>query len=125
MKTKKYEGSCLCGETTYVAEGDPTNPHLCSCTMCQKSSGAPTVAWVDFSSENFQWSGKREPGVYQSSKNVQRYFCKNCGGALGAIEGNMVGITIASLNDPNLIIPNEQKHSYKDSKPLWWEVKIV
>ena len=124
MNTKKYEGGCLCGETTYVAEGEPINPHLCSCTMCQKSSGAPTVAWAAFPINKFKWNGKKEPGFYQSSQNVKRYFCKNCGGALATLEGEYVDITIASLNNPNLIVPNEQQHSYKESKPSWWEVKI-
>ena len=124
MKSEKYEGRCLCGETTYVAEGEPINPHLCSCTMCQKASGAPTVAWVAFPVNSFKWNGKREPGVYQSSENVQRYFCKNCGGALATIEGEHIDITIASLKNPNLIVPNAQQHSYKENKPCWWDVKI-
>ena len=47
-KITEYEGGCLCNETTFTARGEPSNPHLCSCTMCQKSSGAPTVAWVEF-----------------------------------------------------------------------------
>ena len=126
IKHKKYEGGCLCGETTYVAESDPINPHLCSCTMCQKSSGAPTVAWVSFTLKGFKWNGKNEPGLYQSSEGVQRCFCKNCGGALATLEDGSedICITIASLNNPNLILPDEQQHSYSDSKPLWWEVRI-
>lgn len=126
-KLQQHEGGCLCGETTYVAEGKYTNPHLCSCKMCQKSSGAPTVAWVEFPLDKFQWNGKREPGVYQSSQKIKRCYCKNCGGALATFEEGReyVDITICSLNDPNLIVPNENKHSYKASKPAWWELKIL
>src|SRR5579862_355858 len=70
----EYKGGCLCNETTYTAKGKPSNPHLCSCTMCQKSSGALTVAWVEFPLDTFQWNG-RKPGLYQSSEKTQRCFC--------------------------------------------------
>ena len=54
-----YEGGCLCGEMTYAVKSKPANPHLCSCTMCQKSSGAPTVAWVEFPLKSFEWKKKQ------------------------------------------------------------------
>ena len=58
------DGGCLCGETTFSARGEPTNPHLCSCTICQKSSGALTVAWVEFPQEAFTWVHKDMLGLY-------------------------------------------------------------
>ena len=124
-KITEYEGGCLCNETTFLAKGEPNNPHLCSCTMCQKSSGAPTVAWVDFALKDFEWT-KSQPNLYQSSEKTQRCSCKKCGGLLGALnEGSPnICITIASLKNPNLIVPGEQ-HSYKESAPSWWEPRIL
>jgi hypothetical protein len=121
-----FSGGCLCGDTTYVSYGEPSNPHLCSCTMCQKSSGALTVAWVEFPLDTFEWNGVRDPGLYQSSLKTKRCFCQRCGGLLGAINDGSanISITIASLNDPDLIIPGEQ-HSYKESAPVWWNVHIL
>ncbi|WCR58509.1 GFA family protein [Wolbachia endosymbiont of Ctenocephalides felis wCfeJ] len=121
---QEYEGGCLCDNTTFIARGEPSNPHLCSCTICRKSSGAPTIAWVEFPSKNFEWT-KSQPSLYRSSERAQRYFCKQCGSLLGVIaEGyeNII-ITIASLKDPNVIVPNEN-HSYKESAPSWWGVHI-
>jgi len=125
-KIPEYEGGCLCNETTFTARGEPSNPHLCSCTMCQKSSGAPTVAWVEFPLATFQWNDTSKPSLYQSSENTQRCFCQKCGGLLGAIDkGNPnVCITIASLKNPNLIVPGKQ-HSYKEEAPSWWGVSIL
>lgn len=128
MKDEKisgYEGGCLCNETTFIAKGEPINPHLCSCTMCQKSSGAPTVAWVEFPLERFEWAGNN-PALYQSSEVTQRCFCQNCGSLLATLNKGYsnICITIASLNNPNQIIPNEQ-HSYKESAPNWWMPYIV
>lgn len=125
-KMPEYEGGCLCNETTFTARGEPSNPHLCSCTMCQKSSGALTVAWVEFPLSTFQWNGARKPGLFQSSENTQRCFCQSCGGLLGTINKGYsnVCITIASLKNPDQIIPSE-KHSYRESAPLWWEPHIL
>ena len=122
----KYDGGCLCKQVAFTAESEPSNPHLCSCTMCQKSSGAPTVAWVELPLKGFKWTGKMSPAFYQSSKETQRCFCPKCGSFLGAIsEGcENISISIASLENPNLIIPTE-KHSYKESVPSWWSVSIL
>lgn len=129
MKDKKlseYHGGCLCNETTFIAKGEPSNPHLCSCTMCQKSSGAPTVAWIEFPLDTFQWNGERNSGICQSSQNTQRCFCQKCGGLLGTLNEGYpnVCITIASLKNPNLIVP-DKKHSYKENSPTWWECHIL
>lgn len=124
IKNGEFAGGCLCNETTFIAKGEPSNAHLCSCTMCQKSSGAPTVAWVEFPLDTFQWNG-RKPGTYQSSKSTQRCFCTKCGGLLATLNNGYpyVCITIASLNNPNLIVPGRQ-HSFKEQAPCWWNVSV-
>ncbi|HAU1038217.1 TPA: GFA family protein [Legionella pneumophila] len=125
-KIPEYEGGCLCNETTFTARGEPSNPHLCSCTMCQKSSGAPTVAWVEFPLNTFHWDGIRKPSLFQSSENTQRCFCQNCGGLLGTLNKGYpnVCITIASLKNPSIVVPDE-KHSYIESAPSWWKPNIL
>jgi hypothetical protein len=93
--------------------------------VCQKSSGALTVAWVEFPLESFEWTNNK-PNLYQSSIKTQRCSCKKCGGLLGALNEGYpnICITIATLKDPSVIIPNEQ-HSYKESAPSWWHVHIL
>ena len=121
----KYHGGCLCKEVTFTVDGNPTDPHLCSCKMCQKSSGALTVAWTEFPLKSFKWTGKTLPSFYQSSEKTQRCFCPKCGGFLGCVDEGYenISLTIASLNDPSLVIPGE-KHSYRESAPSWWKVAI-
>lgn len=65
----------------------------------------------------------REPTFYRSSKKTQRGFCPKCGGSICAINNGYeaVAITIASLDQPNLIIPKEQ-HSYEEEAPSWWRI---
>lgn len=123
---EKYSGGCLCGHITYEVKDKPTFPHLCSCHMCQKWSGAPTVAWADFSLKTFKWNGLGgEPTFYRSSAEAQRGFCPKCGGTLCALEdkSDTICITLASLDDPSLVIPGKQ-HSYQKEAPSWWKVII-
>ena len=54
---KSYEGGCLCGHIRFIAHGSPNKPHTCSCKICQRHSGALTQAWVEFHSENVEWTG--------------------------------------------------------------------
>ncbi len=121
-----YKGKCLCGTTTYVSTGAPINPHLCSCTMCQRSSGAPTVAWLAFNLKDFSWGSDSELGLYRSSETTQRCFCKRCGSFMGALNDGCtsISITIASLENPNLVIPGPH-HSYEESAPSWWKTTLL
>lgn len=123
---KEYSGSCLCSWITYKAQGNPIFPHLCSCRMCQKWSGALTVAWVEFSLATFEWDGPGgKPFFYRSSKTVQRGFCSACGSALCAIDdgGDTIAMTIATLREPALVKPGAQ-HSFKEEMPSWWKVSV-
>ncbi|MBX9977156.1 MAG: GFA family protein [Alphaproteobacteria bacterium] len=122
-----FSGSCLCGHIAYQVKGPPIFPHLCSCRMCQKWSGAPTVAWVSFPQITLTWKGiGGAPSFFRSSEQTQRGFCPRCGGTLCALnEGDPnVAITIASLDEPAHIIPTEQ-HSYADEAPFWWNVHVA
>lgn len=122
----KYDGGCLCNEITFTADGEPSDPHLCSCTMCQKSSGAPTVAWVEFPLKTFEWTGGARPTFYQSSQLIQRFFCSKCGSFMGCVDEGYenISITIASLKNPSLVVPSE-RHNYEESAPSWWKVSII
>jgi hypothetical protein len=124
---KEWVGGCLCEYIAYQAQGEPNFPHLCSCTICRKWSGAITVAWVEFPNQDFSWVGPGgKPNFYRSSEKVERGFCPKCGSALCAIDdgSDQIGITIASLNTPDLIIPTSH-HSFKKSAPAWWHVTII
>ena len=120
--TNSFEGGCLCGGIRYSVDAEPTFPHLCSCTMCWRWSGAPTVAWVEFPLEAFKWTGTLgEPQFFQSSEKTMRGNCPKCGSSICALnEGyDKISLVIGSLDQPDLIVPDVQ-HSYSSSKPKWW-----
>ncbi len=115
-------GGCLCGHIRFTATGSPDNPHTCSCHMCQRHSGAPTLAWVSYPKSAVVWDGPGgEPSVWRSSDFSQRAFCPRCGSTLGAIDdAPTVGLVTGSFDRPNLISLAPLRHSYTGSRPKWW-----
>lgn len=126
-KLKTFEGGCLCGHIRFSVTADPVFPHLCSCKMCRRWSGAPTVAWVEFPLEAFSWTGPGgEPALFRSSEKTQRGSCPKCGSAICAIDDGYenISIVMGSLDRPNLIVPDVQ-HSYKSFRPKWWQPTVA
>ncbi|WP_444979315.1 GFA family protein [Ancylobacter defluvii] len=44
----RYQGGCLCGDIRFAAVGPARNPHSCSCSVCQRHTGALTALWWSF-----------------------------------------------------------------------------
>jgi hypothetical protein len=115
------EGGCLCGEVRYRIETEPTDVAYCHCRMCQKTSGAPAMAWGTVPSSAFQWI-KGRPGAYRSSDRAGRLFCPECGSQLVfkvVAEPEKIDITITSLDDPAGITPDY--HIWTSSRMPWFE----
>lgn len=122
----EYSGGCLCGHVRYRIAGAPTRPHFCSCRMCQRWSGAPIVAWVDFPRDAVSFDGPGGvPTLFRSSATSQRGFCPRCGGTLCAVDdgSDKICMTIATLDDSHAIVPTSQ--SFPDFAPAWLRVEAV
>ncbi|MBS3169651.1 GFA family protein [Candidatus Woesearchaeota archaeon] len=121
---KKYPGSCLCGYVKFTLSGKPSDPHLCYCQICQKWSGAPVVAWVNFPLSSLKYACG-EPTLYRSSPKTQRGFCPKCGSTLFALDDGSTKIcmTTAVLDDKDKITPEFE--SFKESSPPWLHVPDV
>jgi hypothetical protein len=91
--------------------------------MCQRNSGAPTVAWVTFPATSFSWIAG-EPGTYASSPPAQRHFCASCGSYLVFCSRKTpaeVSVNTASLDDPGAFPP--QKHIFAASRIPWFHTR--
>ncbi len=95
-------GGCLCGAIRFEARGEPGKPHTCSCRICQKHSGALTLAWVEYARDAVSWTGPGAmPALYRSSDHSSRAFCRDCGSTLGAIDDEpVVGLLAGSFDQP-------------------------
>lgn len=104
----KLEGGCQCGAMRYSVEGEPQHVAFCHCTDCQKSSGAPTVAWAAFATGEFAVIAG-EASSYSSNGDAIRHFCPTCGSGLyyvnEAVLPGLVDIQVATLDDPDALQP--------------------
>lgn len=120
-----YEGGCLCGHIRFRATGPVDFPHTCSCRLCQRHTGALTVAWVEFPAENVVWTGPGgAPATFRSSPQSSRAFCPVCGSTLGAIDdAPVIALVTGVFDDPSAAALRPTRHSFAKRRPNWWSVK--
>lgn len=122
MEARTFEGGCLCGQVRYRILGTPLDAGYCHCRLCQRSSGAPVVAWATFPIEAFRLTAG-ELRAYQSSDVGVRHFCARCGTQITFRKSDnptLVDITLASLDDPCALPP--QYHIWTMSQLPWLHI---
>jgi len=115
-----FQGGCLCGALRYVA-GKPIDAGYCHCRICQRSSGAPVLAWASFPVDGFAYQ-QGSPSLYRSSPNAHREFCGVCGTQIAFRDqktATTVDINIASLDDPASLKP--EYHIWTGSRIPWFD----
>ena len=121
MKDKIFIGGCLCGELRYEGR-NPIDAGYCHCRICQRSTGAPLLAWVTFPIADFSFV-KGEPTIYRSSPRGVRNFCSNCGTQI-AFHGDethgQIDVNIGSLDDPGQAVP--EYHIWVGSRVPWLHI---
>lgn len=121
---KPYTGGCLCGAIRFEAAPPAEFPHTCSCTMCQRHSGALTIPWVEFPAEAVRWTGPGgAPATWRSSDKTSRAFCPTCGSTIGAIDdAPVIALTLGVFDQPGAAALRPISHSYRSKHPRWWLV---
>ena len=118
---KTFSGGCFCGDLRYEGR-DPIDAGYCHCRLCQRSSGAPVLAWAGFSTASFSFV-EGEPSSFQSSPRGLREFCASCGTQIAfrdSAEPSRVYVNIASLDDPASIEP--EYHIWVESRIPWLQI---
>ena len=98
---ERLTGGCACGRVRYTASVEPEQAYLCHCRMCQRSSGAISLALVNAMLTDVAW--EHEPDWYDSSPIAVRPYCRECGTSLGfkfKDGSDKVDLTVASFDDP-------------------------
>jgi hypothetical protein len=124
---QSFEGSCLCGHVQFTAIAPVLKPHTCSCKMCQRHSGALTVAWVEFPADQVTWTGPGgAPATWRSSDWSSRAFCPQCGSTIGAVDDKpVIALVLGAFSSPNAKALAPTAHSYVSKRPKWWGVTIA
>lgn len=114
------EGGCLCGALRYVSSVMPMDADYCHCRLCQRHTGAPVSAWMDFMAEQVRWHDARTLTEYASSEHVRRGFCGTCGATMSYRDTRhptYLSLAIASLDNPDTIHP--VYHIHTSSQVSW------
>jgi len=112
-------GGCYCGLIRYEVLGEPCHITNCHCSICRRTTGAPFVSWFSVQPQEFRFT-KGAPTYFRSTVNGRRSFCPSCGTQLtfeDSDEPTMIDITICSLDDPELLSPED--NIYIDSQLNW------
>ena len=98
-------GGCACGRVRYTARIADDEAYLCHCRMCQRASGAISLAFKNLKKEDVGWQA--EPDWYQSSPIASRPYCRECGSSLGFAypDSPNMDVTVASFDDPGRFRP--------------------
>lgn len=115
-------GSCLCGAVSYEITGSFKTVGHCHCPMCRKSNGAAFATWGIIDGDQFRWAaGEEWVQGYQSSPDMVRCFCKNCGSPLASSHGGAVTeVVVATLDDDPGMVPTE--HIFVGCRASWYEI---
>ncbi len=106
----KITGGCYCHEIRYEVDGDLEAAFQCHCRECQYITGGNANIVMVFAQDNFKYI-KGKPSKFSRSDiktPVNRYFCQNCGTAIGTISpsrpDSMI-IKVGTLDDPSIFNP--------------------
>ena len=117
------DGGCFCGAVRYRVEGAPLHASYCHCRMCQRTVGAPVVAWATWPAGRFTWL-KGTPTTFASSAKGERTFCPGCGSSLTVVDPSgpsVVDVLTATLDDPDAFAP--EYHIWTMSRVRWLDLE--
>jgi len=112
-------GGCLCGALRFEATAAPVESGYCHCRLCQRSTGAPVLAYVSFPADSFHYIAGT-PARFASSNRGAREFCAGCGTQIAfraSPSPATVDVNVGALDDPARYAP--QKHIYCSTAISW------
>ena len=121
----KTRGSCLCGDVTFVMEGEPLRCHNCHCSRCRKARGAAHASNLFTTLDGVRiTSGEERIASYKvpESRFFTNVFCRRCGSKLPWFDRdrNIALVPMGALDDDPGIRP--ERHIFVGSKASWFEI---
>lgn len=115
------DGGCLCGAVRYRLASQPFDTGWCHCRICQKSSGAPAMAFTTVPVNDFiVEQGAEAVGTVRATPFGERQFCTRCGTPLSIrvdFQPATIDVTVATLDAPDGVAPGF--HIFCDSAIAW------
>ena len=104
-----HTGGCQSGAVRYAFAGEPVDPHICHCRMCQKAFGGVFAPLAGVSLGDLAWT-RGAPSFFRSSDIAERGFCPACGTPLSFryLDSDLINVSIGSLDHPAEVRPGKQ-----------------
>lgn len=115
----EFFGTCGCGAIRFRVCGERSANCICHCNSCRRHSGAPFLAWITFSVDEFQVV-EGTLCAHRSSPKAERGFCANCGTTLSYAHDDRpedIDLTVASFDNPEAFPP--VRHIWVSDKLAW------
>ena len=113
-------GGCACGAVRYRLDAEPFDGGYCHCRICQRSSGAPVLAYATVPYKALVVT-LGEPARRRSSSFGERWFCADCGCQLAMHvdhQPDTIDFTLASLDRPEACAPGY--HIFTGEQIAWF-----
>ena len=115
----EHWGGCACGDLRFRATADPVDTGFCHCRICQRTTGAPVLAYVSFPVAAFTYTAGT-PARYASSALGHREFCSRCGTQIAfrqAVGAVTVDVNAGAMDEPGRYPP--ARHIWCESAIAW------
>jgi len=120
----KLTGKCLCESIEYSYEGRMGDIINCHCSKCRRWHGSAFRTRATIEKRGFKWiKGENLLSYYDSSRNITKTFCKNCGSNLISIykdNDNILGLPLGGVEGEFEDRP--KYHIFTDSKAKWHKI---
>ena len=115
-------GHCLCGQLSFVTEGEPKWVAYCHCASCRRHTGSPVTCFVNYPLERVRFDGTRS--TYASSPGVTRSHCAQCGTPIAYQTSRRPGeidLYVNAFDEPERFVP--QVHVYFAEHLPWFDTR--
>ena len=102
-------GRCLCGNISYVLDGEPLATAVCHCSHCQRQGGSAFS--VNLIAMNSQMTVTGEMAAYDEMGDqvyVRRRFCSSCGSPILSeimLSEGVIAVKAGTLDDTSDVKP--------------------
>jgi len=119
------KGRCACGSVIFEITQQSLGTGYCHCRTCQRSSGAPVVAWAAFPTDAVKFT-RDKPKFYRLSLIAEKGMCVKCGTPVVVWRGlkpqpvDFIVISTMSLDNPEDYAPSW--HQGVESQLTWFQI---
>mgnify|MGYP001048747440 FL=1 len=106
----KLTGQCLCGEISFVANGEVPIMANCHCTACRQSTGSAYATLMIMKRDDVTVSGTPKTFQHKSDRGstMTKSFCGTCGTPLftqNSARDGMLGLRAGIINEQEEFAP--------------------